>query len=162
MGVVAGVVIAIYAIFFGSTDEDRIRELLERLERAVAVHSDETNVIVRGARVRKAFKEIFSKDVRFQVPDFQSAGQSRRALVGLATQAPRLYRNATVDLGGLSVKVDEKGESSTAFGQAVVVGVRQNGTAERDSRTISLRLDKMDGDWRIVQVDVSPRTNNID
>jgi phosphoribosylformylglycinamidine synthase len=157
IGVVLGIAIAVYALLLGSTDEDRIRDLLDRLEDAVQVHDGTSNFIIRGSRVRKAFSTIFVKDVRFRVPDLRSDGQSRRALVGLAAQAPRLYRTAIVDLGGLDIKVDATATSATAFGDASLIGVRQGGQAERDQRSVSLRLDKIDGDWRIVKVDVSPR-----
>ncbi len=157
IGVVAGIAIAVYALFLGSTDEDRIRELLDRLEESVQVHEGEFNIIIRGSRVKKAFSTIFVKDVTFGIPDLQSRGSGRNALVGLAAQAPRLYRTAVVDLGGLNIKIDAQAMSAAAFGDASLVGVRQGGQAERDQRTVSLRLDKIDGNWLVVSLDVSPR-----
>ncbi len=157
IGVVAGLAIALYALFFGSSDEERIRELLGRLENSVQVHEGEFNIIIRGSRVRKAFSTIFIPDVQFRIPDLQSTGTRRKGLAALATQAPRLYRTAIVDLSELEIKLDDQAASATAFGDASLIGVRQGGLAERDQRTVSLRLDKINGDWRIIAVDVSPR-----
>lgn len=157
LGVVAGLAIALYALFFGSSDEDRIRELLRRLESSVQVHDGNFNIIMRGSRIRKSFSTIFIRDVAFRIPDLQSTGAHRKALVALATQAPRLYRTAVVDLSELEIKLDDQAASATAFGDASLIGVRQGGLAERDRRSVSLRLDKIKGDWRIVALDVSPR-----
>ena len=57
IGIVAGLCLAIYALFFSSSDEDEIRALLEHLEDAVAVRKGNTNIVVRAAHVRKEFSE---------------------------------------------------------------------------------------------------------
>ena len=157
IGVAFGLSLAGYALFFGSTDEDKIRALLDDLEVAVQVNESETNLIIRGSRIKKAFSTIFTKDITFQIPDLNSGGGKRKELVMLAAQAPRLYRTAVVDLDGLNIKIDQSASSATAFGDANLIGVRQGGQSERDQRTVSLRLDKIDGDWRIIRMDVSGR-----
>ncbi|MBW2455341.1 MAG: hypothetical protein JRI68_12555 [Deltaproteobacteria bacterium] len=157
IGIVAGLCLAIYALFFGSSDEDEIRELLERLEEAVAVREGNTNILVRAAHVKKEFSEIFIKEVTFQIPELSRSPKGRQELAGLAANAPRLWATATVDLGGLSVEVDDAGVSGVAYGKATLTATRLGGQLERDDRTVSLRLDKVDGDWLIVHVSVSPK-----
>lgn len=152
-GIVLGVMIAIYALFFSSSDEDLIREQLERLEDAVAV-SDGANIVVRTAHVRKELSEIFIKDVSFEIPDLTTDEEGRRGLVALAASAPRLFRTATVDLDGLSIDVDDQGLSGVAQGMARLTGTRQTGELERDERMVSLRFDKIEGDWLVVSVSV--------
>lgn len=157
IGIVAGLCLAIYALFLGSSDEDEIRERLERLEEAVAVRGGNTNLVVRAAHMKKEFSEIFIKDVTFQIPELSQAPKGRQELAGLAANAPRLWATATVDLGGLTVEVDDAGLSGVAYGQATLTATRQGGQLERDDRTVSLRLDKIDGDWIIVHLSVSPK-----
>jgi phosphoribosylformylglycinamidine synthase len=148
LGIVVGVCIAVYALFFASNDEDEIRALLERLETAVAVRG-QSNPVVRMAQINKEFKEIFIKEVSFQIPELTSKGAGRRDLAKLAAAAPRLYSSAEVDLDGLAIDVDDQGLSAVAQGEATLSGIK-GGQPSRDTREVALRLDKIDGDWRIV------------
>jgi hypothetical protein len=157
IGIVAGVCLALYALFFSLSDEDEIRDLLEQLEDAIAVRDGNTNIVVRAAHVRNQFSEIFIKDVSFRIPELTQAPSGRKELVGLAANAPRIYRTVSVNLSGLSVKVDDAAISAVAFGQATLTASRHSGQLERDDRTVSLRLDKIEGEWRIVGVSVSTK-----
>ncbi len=157
IGIVAGLCLAIYALFFSSSDEDEIRDLLDQLEGAIAVRAGNTNIVVRAAHVKKQFSEIFIKDVSFRIPELTQAPSGRRELVGLAANAPQLYRTASVDLSGLTVEVDDAAVSAVAYGKATLTASRHSGELERDDRTVSLRLDKIEGDWRIVGVSVSTK-----
>jgi len=162
IGIAIGVAIAIYAFFYSSTDEDLIREKLEQLQEAVAVRSGDTNMVVRAARIRKEFSEVFVKQVSFQIPELTQAGGGRNELAGLAAQAPRIYATATVDLAGLAVDVDDVGMTAGAHGEATMTATRHSGELQRDTRTVLLRFDKIEGDWRIVSVSVSAKTTTED
>ena len=157
IGIALGVAIAIYALFFGSSDEDLIRAQLERLEDAVAVSDGGGNLVVRAAHVKKEFAEIFVKEVTFEVPELTTEESGRRALVALGASAPRLFRTATVDLDDLSIDVDEPGLTALAQGSATLTATRHSGEPDRDQRTVSLRFDKIDGEWRCVSLSVSQR-----
>ena len=61
LGIVFGLALAIYALFLSESDEDKIRDLFERLEDTVAVSADDTNIVVRAAHIKGEFTEIFSK-----------------------------------------------------------------------------------------------------
>jgi hypothetical protein len=159
IGIAIGVAIAIYALFYSSSDEDLIGEKLEQLEEAVAVRGTETNLVVRTARVRKQFSEIFIKQVTFRIPELSRIQGGRTELAGLAARAPQLYATATVDLGGLDIAVDESGSSAAAHGEATLTATRHSGELQRDTRTVMLRFDKIDDDWRIVSVSVSAKTD---
>ncbi len=156
IGIALGVLLAVYALFFASSDEDLIREQLERLEDAVAV-SDGANIVIRTAHVKKEFSEIFVKEVTFEIPDLPSNEDGRRGLVALAASAPRLFRTATVDLDDLSIDVDEQGTTAVAQGPATLTGTRQTGELERDQRLVSLRFDKIDGAWLCVSLSVAAK-----
>ncbi len=157
IGIVLGISIAVYALFFSDSEEDLIRARLEQLEVATKVKSSGGNLVIRAARVRKAFSEIFIKDVSFQIPELSSIGSGRNKLVALAANAPRRYQSAAIDLDGLEIKIDEPQTSAIAFGEATLSATRRGGQLERDTRTVSLRLDKIDGEWRIVSVSVSAK-----
>jgi hypothetical protein len=157
IGIVLGVMLAVYALFFGSSDEDLIREQLERLEDAIAVSEGGQNVVVRAAHIRKEFSEIFIKDVSFEVPDLTTEESGRRALVALAASAPQLFRSAHVDLDSLAIGVDGPGLTAVAQGNATLTGTRQSGEPERDQRQVSLRFDKIDGNWLCVSLSVGNR-----
>jgi hypothetical protein len=156
IGIAVGLLIAVYALFFSESDEDRIRGRLEQLEDAVAVTAGDTNLVLRAARVNAEFAEIFVKDVGFEIPELSSAAGGRAELVGLAANAPQLYATASVDLGGLAIEIDDQGMTAVAFGEATVRGTRHSGDPEGDSRTVSLRFDQIDGEWQVVSLSVSP------
>jgi len=159
LGVVVGVCIAVYALFFSSGDEDLIRGKLDSLEEAIAVTPNETNIVVRAARIKGAFAEILAKEVSYEIPELAGANRSsgRRALASLAANAPRLWNTASVDLGPLAIEVDDEGMSAVAFGEVTLTATRQSGQLERDNRTVSMRFDKIDGEWLIVSLSVSAK-----
>ena len=157
IGIAVGVCIAVYALFFTSSDEDEIRALLEQLEQSVKVTEGDTNQVLRGARLKREFSEIFIKDVGIEIPELTTISAGRMELVGLATRAPMLYRRATVNLDGLTIEIDSEGLSAAATGDAVLTASRQSGETERDTRDVLLRLDKIDDSWRIVSLTVSTR-----
>lgn len=158
LGVVLGVAIAVYALFFSSSEEDLIRGKLDQLEEAIKVTPAETNLVVRAARVNGAFKEIFDPQVSYDVPELTNATEGgRSALAKLAASAPQLWREASVDLDPLAIEVDEAGMSAVASGDATLTATRQSGELDRDTRTVSIRFDKIDGEWLVVSLSVSAK-----
>jgi phosphoribosylformylglycinamidine synthase len=156
-GIVAGLALAGWALFGRTSEEDRIRAKLDELAEAVAVRGVEPNLVLRGARIRRAFGELFVQNVAIRVPELTSVDSGRAELVGLATQAVQLYEHASVDLSGLRIEIDAPKASAMAHGEASLSAVRHGGTREMDTRTVALRFDKLEGDWRIVSVSVSDK-----
>jgi hypothetical protein len=161
LGIVIGVAIAVYALFLSESDEDRIRALLEKLEDAVAVSPDDTNVVVRAARVKNLFGEIFDKEVGYQIPELDAVSRGRAELGAVASKAPELWRSASVDLDALVITVDNTGMSAVAVGPASLNATRQNGQLENDTRTVSMTFDKIEGEWRVVRLSVSARDEGL-
>jgi hypothetical protein len=157
IGIVLGVCIAVYALFFSDSEEDLIRGRLDLLEESIQVTPQDSNVVFRLARIKKQFAEIFNKQVSFEIPELTSLSQSRRELVNLAANAPRLYTTASVDLGGLTIDIDTSKTSAVAYGEATLTATRAGGGLERDTRTVSLRFDKIEGEWRVVSLSVSAK-----
>lgn len=159
LGIALGLAIAIYALFFSESDEDEIRALLERLEVAARVSSDDTNLVVRAARIKGEFAEIFTKEVTFDIPELSSMNAGRAELTGLAAKAPQLWQTATIDLDDLNIAVNDEALGAVAVGNAVLDATRLNGQLERDDRKVSISLEKIEGKWQIVAVTVSAKDN---
>jgi hypothetical protein len=152
---VLGLGIFVYAVFFASSDEDEIRDRLELLASSVEVTGQQENIVLRGARIRDTFESLFTKEVVIEIPELTSVSTGRMELVSLATQAPSWYRSASVDVSSLDVQIDDAGLSAHVVGPVILTATRLSGEPIRDRRTVSLRFDKIDDDWRIVGVTVS-------
>lgn len=156
-GIVLGVAIAVYALFFSETDEEKIQALLERFEDAVAVTPDDTNLVLRAARVKKELSEIFTQEVSFDIPELSSVSSGRDEFIGLAAKAPQIWRAGEIDLSALSITVDEAGVAAVAVGDARLNATRQDGQIQRDARKVSISLEKIEGAWKIVALTVSAK-----
>ena len=66
LGVVA-IAAALYFAFFRSSDEERIKEQLARLAKAVSVTEEQKNPITRLAHLRSELSEVMEKDVRANI-----------------------------------------------------------------------------------------------
>jgi phosphoribosylformylglycinamidine synthase len=155
VAVIAGLAIFLYAVFFAESEEEKVRGRLGELADAVAVREGETNPLLRGARLKDAFEELLAKEVVVRIPELAGAVAGRRDLVGIATQAASLWRTASFDLGGLRLELDEPKTSAHATGEIMLVGTRHSGEPERDERSVSIRLDKIEGRWLVVSIAVS-------
>lgn len=157
LGIVIGVAIAVYALFFSESDEDKIRTLLERLENAVAVTPDDTNLVLRAARVKNELTKVFTKEVSFDIPELSNVSAGRDELVGLAAKAPQVWRAGTIHLDGLAISIDDAGMGGLAVGDARLNATRHDGQVQRDTRKVSISLEKIEGQWRIVSMTVSAK-----
>jgi phosphoribosylformylglycinamidine synthase len=157
IGIALGIALAVYALFFSESDEDKIRALFNRLEDAVRVTEDDTNLVVRAAHIKGEFTEIFTKDVNFEIPELINVKTGRAELAGLAAKAPQMWRTASVNLDDLGITLDDPGNGAVAVGNAVLDATRHDGQLTRDTRNVSIRLEKIEGDWRIIQVTVSAK-----
>ncbi len=155
LGIALGTALIVYALQFGKTEEERIGMRLQALAASLAVSDGRESPTIRGARLRKDFAELFAKDVSLAIPELGAVDQGRPALVELAMQAPTDYASIAVNLEKLRIRLDDSKEHAVAVGEAHLSGVRREGSRHEDSRTVSLRLDRHDGEWRIVNVSVS-------
>ncbi|MBM4375068.1 MAG: hypothetical protein FJ095_08290 [Deltaproteobacteria bacterium] len=156
LGIALGIALVAYALFFVRSDEERIRERLTELASSVEVKDRRETPMIRAARVRKSFATLFSKEVRLAVPELGTVDRGREPLVDLTVSAQSEFASVALDLDGLSIRLDESKEHGLAVGTAKLSGTREDGTLSRDTRTVSLRLDRQEDEWRIVDVSVSP------
>ncbi|MCA9598950.1 MAG: nuclear transport factor 2 family protein [Myxococcales bacterium] len=153
VGIVLGLGITGYALFGGRSDEEKIRALLDHLAEVAGVSGTE-NPVMRAGRLRGAFADIFTKDVRVQIPELSSLKSGREGLVALATQAGTAFRSAEISLGSVEITLIASGQAARVRCTATLVGDRGQGL-RKDERSVRFGLSKDDGDWRIDSVSVS-------
>lgn len=153
-----GVALVAAGLFFWSDDEDEIRELLDRLARAVAPPaSGAANPAFRALDLRGALREIFTADAKVDAPELAETGPlGVDEVVAASMRYGERYVGSSITLTRLSIEVSKGGETAMAEALAVLEG----GGAElgrRDERELRFDLVKVDGDWRIARVIVGPR-----
>jgi hypothetical protein len=146
--------VALYFTFFGDSDEERIRKVLSRLAKTVAVKKDD-NVLSRTGRIRSELGAIVDDDVRVTVPELSVRSNNRKQLEDDAARAGLLYAEADCEFANVTIKLDEGATFATADGAALVSGIR-GGERRVDRRDVHFLLRK-DGAWKITSIDVLPQ-----
>jgi hypothetical protein len=145
----------IYFVFFAGSDQEKIRHVVERLAHAVEVKPDDTNVLVRAARTKRALDELVDDDVRLSVPEL-GARQGKDGLVQLGAQASAAYSKVTVDTHNLVIKLDPSNTTAKVAGKATVRATTSMGEDRRDERAFDLLLRKDGRDWKVTSITVWP------
>lgn len=153
---VLGLAIVLYAVFSKKSDEELIRDQLDRLATTVRVSGPDENPIFRGTRMKDAFETLFVPNVRVDVSELTPISSGRAELVGVATRAGTLFRSAEVEISADRVELIAGGTSAKVSGSATLVGDRGSGP-ERDERKVSFGFVKTNDGWRIDSVAVAPR-----
>ncbi len=159
MVVAACAVVALVAIgftLFRQSDEDRIREAMTRLAKAVGVKEDD-NPLSRSGRIKSEMKELCTDTVGVGIAEYPDLRITNRAeLTDKATQLGAVYSQATVEFTQSVIKVDPNGDNAKVDTVAVLTGTRA-GERRTDKRDVHMLLHK-DGTWRIYSIDVlAPR-----
>jgi hypothetical protein len=152
-----GVGIVGFAIFSRKTDEEQIRERLERLARSVRVETPDENPIFRAKRLKDEFDELFSPNVKVDIPELTGFVTGREDLVRLGTRAGSTYRRADVTLASVDVKIEPDKKNAQADVSARLDADR-GGEPERDERRVKFDLHKDDKGWWIDSIAVSAKT----
>jgi hypothetical protein len=154
--VVTAALIAVWALFFRGSEEDRVRAAIMKAASVVKVVSGE-NPIVRAARVKGDLVEVVEKDVSYTVPDLpgEGVGKGRDPLIAAAVSIASVYEEAevTVAFGDVTIEPSGKGAAATT---TVTLSAQRGGRRERDVRKVSFALRK-DGEWKIAELTVYPK-----
>ncbi|HEY8076635.1 MAG TPA: hypothetical protein VIF62_21065 [Labilithrix sp.] len=156
--VIAGcAVVALVAIgltIFRASDEDRIREVMTRLAKAVSVKQDD-NMLTRNGRIKSTMKEICIDMINVDIAELPELRITNRAdFADKATQLGAVYVPATVEFTQTVIKVDPNGDNAKVDTVAVLTGMR-GGEQRTDKRDVHMLLHK-DGSWLITTIDVLP------
>ena len=148
--------VAIGFTIFRASDEDRIRDVLARLAKAVAVKQDD-NILSRNGRIKSELKELVSDMVTVDVAELPNVRiTGRPELAEKATQLGAVYASASVELTAMTITIDPNGDNAKVDGVAVLTGAR-GGERRADKRDVHFLLHK-DGTWRVTSIDVlAPR-----
>lgn len=158
-GVIAGVLLVLWALFGGATDEEKIRARLERLEEAVGFTGDGQNPVFRVAHLNEEFNALFTEHVSVSIPELNGARGGRRALAGLASRATAHLHALDVEFSDVAVAIDRTG-SAEVTARAQLDAVRIDGENQRDEREVTFRFVETNGDWLIDAVRATPAHND--
>ena len=144
--------VALWLTVFRPSEEDRIRKVLDRFTKAVAVKQDD-NILSRAGRVKSELKETVADDVYVDVADFNVRVTNRKDLAENATKAGLMFTSADCELTSMTIKVDDSATTAKVDALALVTGSR-NGERQVDKRPVHFLLRK-DGSWKITTIDVA-------
>jgi hypothetical protein len=104
---------ALYPTFFRSTDEERIRKVVNDLAAIVMVKDGDT-ILSRMARLRSRMKDVVDDDVRVDVAELSINLRGRTKLEDDAAKAgllgtPQQPRSTDCAFTGLAIKIDPAG-----------------------------------------------------
>jgi len=151
-GCAAVAAVALWLTVFRPSEEDRIRKVLDRFTKAVAVKQDD-NILSRAGRVNSELKETVADDVYVDVADFSVRVTNRKDLADNAIKVGVLYNAASCELTSMTIKVDDSATTAKVDALAVVNGER-GGERKTDKRPVHFLLRK-DGTWKITTIDVA-------
>ncbi len=151
-GCAAVAAVALWLTVFRPSEEDRIRKVLDRFAKAVAVKEND-NIISRAGRVNSELKETVADDVYADVADFNVRITNRKDLAENATKAGLMFTSADCELTSMTIKVDDSATTAKVDALALVTGTR-NGERKADKRPVHFLLRK-DGGWKITTIDVA-------
>jgi len=141
-------------VVFGGSDEDKILFRLKELASAVETRADETNVVLRVARINRVFKEGLEPTVSFSAPELP-ARSGIRELAVLAGEAPQAFGEFKLSLGATDIHVE--GTLARAVSQVVLSGAR-GGELHGDRRSVRFELHRSGGEWRVSAIDVAQKS----
>lgn len=150
-GCAVAAAVAIWLTLFRPSEEDRIRDVLNRFAKSVAIKRDDT-LLSRAGRIKSELKETVADDVYVDVADFSIRVSTRKDLAEKAIQAPAVYTTADCELMGMTIKVDDSRTSAKVDALALVKGER-GGDRKVDKRPVHFLL-RNDGAWKITTIDV--------
>jgi len=149
-----GVAAVVYFVFFGTSDEDQIRETLARLARVAEIKENGGNPLFAAVRVRDELKQLLTEDVHVTIPELGGGRQGREGIADAAAQAQLLFSAAQVDLRHVEVKLAPGAPTAQASAEAHLTGTRRGGETRRDDRNVDFLLRKDDGKWKVKSVTV--------
>lgn len=148
---VVAAAIVVWLTFFRATEEEKVRQTLGRLVKAVMVKEGD-NILSRTGRIKSELAEIVDDNVRVDVPDLGISTTGRQKLVEKAAQAGLVFTSADCELTNTKIAIDAAETTAKVDAVALFTGVRG---AERrvDRRDVHFLL-RNDGGWKVTTIDV--------
>lgn len=146
----AGAALA-YVLLARPGDEARIRGQIGALSAAVRIDGAEAPR-ARAIRIQRAFTRIFMPSVQVDVPDLVEDMHGRDELAGMAISAAQTFRDLAVALGTVRVTTERPERPAEAEAVITVSGADHDGHPHRETRNVTMRFEKADGEWRIASI----------
>jgi hypothetical protein len=143
-GLLVGVALVGYALFARPSDDEQIRDQLDRLAAAVSF-AEGGSTPLRALHLRGEFAEIFTPQARAEVDEIGLRETGRDALVAAALQASSLARSLDVRFVSVRVTLAEDRGTARAIASAWVQAVRRGGDPDGGERAVGCHLVKTDG-----------------
>lgn len=141
-----------YVLFFWKTDARQIRDRLTTLADKTGF-SEGINPALYAANVRSALREACTPDATFDIEELGGTALSMQEVESGAAMFPARYQTARIDLPDLRVEV--KGKSASAEGQAVLTATEHGGLPKVERRRVRFELVKTSDGWKIRHLAVS-------
>ena len=139
-----------------SDDEEVIAGKLAKLADVIAVTGEE-NPVMRMARLRNEFEEIFEEDVRVAIVEIGQTPRGRKQLAELGARGTVLYQSLSVSFTGQQTTVDPATKTARTKATAKLMGSRGAGELRQDERDVRIDWSRASGDWLITDVTVRPK-----
>jgi hypothetical protein len=152
--VVLGLGALLYALFARPTHEERIRAKLERLALVVTLDREQQNPLLRAARLKKEFSELFTASVAVTIPELASPLTGRDELAALGARAGTEFQSVEVGFSKIEVELDTTETRAQVRSVATLTGTR-GGELEHDRRRVRFGFVRQDGEWLIDLVSVA-------
>jgi hypothetical protein len=151
-GIALGLGLVLYALFASKSDEERIRDRLEQLARAVSMAEDE-NIVFRKSRLDRELEQVLTEDVRIDIPELAATPRGRSAVTNLAVAATRHFRSVDIQIETKSVNI--QGTQAEVDARADMISGGDD--PSRDRRDVTFKLTKdPTHDWQITSARVEP------
>jgi hypothetical protein len=143
-----------YALFFHTSEEDRIRRQVAALADAVRIDVEDRELAARAPRVRKTFVRVLGPWVRVDIPDIVEDAHGREELAGMAISAQESFASLSVRFDPRAVELERGARAARVTGAATLTGTDRDGRAYREVRPVEMRFERIDGEWSMVALAV--------
>jgi hypothetical protein len=161
VGIAIVIAVALWLVFRAS-DEQQVRDCIALAAGAVHTSEDDTNPIVRLARIKGALKDSMEKDARVNVQEVQGVPASLSGIdeiAGAAAQGLGAFQSASLDVSSLEIKMDDAKLGAQVNATATFDGVERGGRRRVDRRNVTFTMVKSDR-WRVRTVAVWAQTQS--
>lgn len=156
-GLFLGLVLIVLGIVsFPTDDEEVISAKLDKLAEVIAVDGPE-NPVMRMARLKGEFSDLFEEDARVSVPEIRRSARGRKELAELGAQATVLYQQLRVDFTAREIRIEEGGKTAHTTSRVKLSGSRASDDDRWGDRRVRFRWSRGSGEWLIDEVRVEER-----
>jgi len=149
----------VYALFFRTSEEDRIRQKLTALEAAVKSGASTSEIAARPLRVRESFARIFAPRVQVDVPEIAVGDRPREELAELVASSEGRVHGLNVAFTRVHLEIDPRAQPPRADVDALAT-VRGSSRGEGMKRSnvyqVTFHLEETQEEWRITRIAAAP------